>query len=280
MMDSSRSINVVGMSVVNLSGVEVGVGYLVEELSVLNGTVEWEAKWVVVDVVLTGSNLRIVIFRMSTCLLSFVWDIWAYNHVELVSESSISTLGQKESFWETTKIRFGTNSEFAITGQGCNHFLVQFFVASIVVLVEVVLMRVTFDYVFTRFKSVFELVKLDKVDAVFADVDVTTIFVVFRPNKYSDNRLMILVGFYMDLVSKWLVVETILASPNLEFVVLIFFRSYEYSIAQVGIEVVEIGDKTVEFHVSYFNSIKVQIFFSVSGKRVLVFLEVQDDLLV
>jgi hypothetical protein len=76
------------------------------------------------------------------------------------------------------------------------------------------------------------------------------------------------------------VVETVLTGPDLHFFVFLFLRSDVDGVAQVGIEVIEVGHQTVEFDVLHFNTLVVQILFGVRGKTSLVPLEVQNDRLV
>jgi hypothetical protein len=76
------------------------------------------------------------------------------------------------------------------------------------------------------------------------------------------------------------VVETVLTGPHLHFFVFLFLRSDVDGVAQVGIEVIEVGHQTVEFDVLHFNTLVVQILFGVRGKTSLVPLEVQNDRLV
>jgi hypothetical protein len=76
------------------------------------------------------------------------------------------------------------------------------------------------------------------------------------------------------------VVETVLTGPDLHFFVFLFLRSDVDGVAQVGIEVIEVGHQTVEFDVLHFNTLVVQILFGVRGKTSLVPLEVQNDPLV
>jgi hypothetical protein len=76
------------------------------------------------------------------------------------------------------------------------------------------------------------------------------------------------------------VVETVLTCPDLHFFVFLFLRSDVDGVAQIGIEVIEVGHQTVEFDVLHFNTLVVQILFGVRGKTSLVPLEVQNDPLV
>lgn len=75
-------------------------------------------------------------------------------------------------------------------------------------------------------------------------------------------------------------VETVLTCPDLHFFVFLFLRSDVDGVAQVGIEVIEVGHQTVEFDVLHFNTLVVQILFGIRGKTSLVPLEVQNDPLI
>jgi hypothetical protein len=76
------------------------------------------------------------------------------------------------------------------------------------------------------------------------------------------------------------VVETVLPGLDLYFSVPVLLRIDVDGVAQVGVEVVEVGDETIKFDILHLNSWEVQVFFGVSWEPGLVPLEVQDDPLV
>jgi hypothetical protein len=76
------------------------------------------------------------------------------------------------------------------------------------------------------------------------------------------------------------VVETVLPGPDLYFSVPVLLRIDVDGVAQVGVEVVEVGDETIKFDILHLNSWEVQVFFGVSWETGFVPLEVQDDPLV
>jgi hypothetical protein len=61
MVTTSGSVDVVSVSVVDLSGVEVSVGGVVVDLVVMDGTIEGISEWIVVDVLGTRSNSWVVV---------------------------------------------------------------------------------------------------------------------------------------------------------------------------------------------------------------------------
>jgi hypothetical protein len=61
MVATSRSVDVVSVSVVDLGGVEVRVGDVVVDLVVMDGAIELISEWLVVDVLGTRSNSWVVV---------------------------------------------------------------------------------------------------------------------------------------------------------------------------------------------------------------------------
>jgi hypothetical protein len=181
------------MFVVDLGSVRIEVGDVVVHLVVVDGTIEWITHWVVVKVLITRPHSWVEVLSWVVLLLVLVWHIRADNYVELVLVTTRSTLGQKESPGEAEVGIGWRHFELSVTIQSAKDLFVQLSVASAVVLVEVRLVGVTLDDVLSRFQLVLEVIELDKVEAVLADVDVSAVFVVFRSNINSDNGLLFFV---------------------------------------------------------------------------------------
>jgi hypothetical protein len=193
MVATSRSVDVVSVSVVDLGGVEVRVGDVVVDLVVMDGAIEWISEWIVVDVLGTRSNSWVVVLGVVVVLLSFVRDVWTDNHVELVLITAISTLGQEESPGEAKVSLVVVDGELSVAVQSSQNLLVQLPEACTVILVEVVLVGVALDDVLTRFQLVLEVIELNKVETVLADVEVSAIFVIFGSQIDPDDGLLFLV---------------------------------------------------------------------------------------
>ena len=140
--------------------------------------------------------------------------------------------------------------------------------------------RVTFDDVLACLQLVFESVEFDKVYAVFIDLDVTSVFVVFGTDEHTYNGLGWFFADYVDLVSERFVVKTILASNHLEVVVFVFLFVYVNGVSEINIVLFEVGYETVDFDAFYFYPWVDKFIVGVVRKLILVFLEVEDDSLV
>ena len=266
MAGRSGSVDIINMSVVDFRGVEVRVGDVVEDLVVVDRTIKWISKWIIVNMLGTRTHSWIIVLRIVILfLVVLVRNIRAHDHIELEFLTTISTLRQQESPWETEIGLIGVHTELPVTFQSTNNLLVQLLVTSTIILEEVVLVRVTFDHVFASLQLVLEVLELDEVKTVLADVEVPSVLIVLRSKVHPHDSFLFLLGLNVDLVGERFVVETLLTNSDLYFIVFVFLRSDEHSVAHIGVEVVEVGDKTVELDILYFNTLEVQILFGVRG---------------
>lgn len=113
--------------------------------------------------------------------------------------------------------------------------------------------------VLTSLQSVSKFVKLNEVDAVLVDVVCATVFVVFGTQVDLDDGFTTLFGVHVDSVVEWLVVKTRLTGAYLEvvsFVFLFVFLLVDVNgVADVGVEVVEVSDQTVELYAFYLDTL-------------------------
>jgi len=151
---------------------------------------------------------------------------------------------------------------------------------AVVVVGEVVVFGVTFDGVLASLELVSEGVEFDEVDAVFLDVDVTSVFVVFGTDEDAYDGFDWFLADYVDLVGEWFAVKTLLTNADVVVEVFVFFFVDEDGVADVGVVVLEVGDETVYVHAFYLDTWEFEIGLVVVWQEALVFLEVEDDALV
>jgi hypothetical protein len=125
------------------------------------------------------------------------------------------------------------------------------------------LTRVPGDDILSTLELVDEVVKLDKVHPVVSQIDVASVLVVLGSQEDFDNGVGFSVGIDVDLVGEGFVVETFLGNLHLEVVLDVFLRSDVDSVGQVGVVLVEIGDKTIEFDILDGDTFVEQILHSV-----------------
>lgn len=268
-----RSVDVFNVLVEDLYFMEVRVGHE-EFVFVVDGLVEWISVRVSINVFVFESSWPVP-FIVAFYLF---WVVWADDEVELVVGTFFGSGWEEEPSGETVVVIVVVYVEFLFALESTLDGLVQFMVSWVVMGVPVVV-GIAFDDVLAILQFVSESVEFDKVQTVPGDVQFTIVFVEFRSNEYSDHGINWFLAGYVQFVGEWFVVQTFLASTNMERFLFEFFFGVVDGVGEVGVENVEVGDQWVEFSAGYFNTWEVKFFVFVRWKVRLVFLEVHDDLL-
>lgn len=200
-------------------------------------------------------------------------------HVELVGLSSFSSLGEDKSVGVIVMGLSHVKVEFLLAFESGHNVLVQSAGRS-AVLDGLSLLGVTFDDGFTGLEGVHELIELNEVDAVVAQGNLVSLFIVLGAQENANNYVSSLVALSVDLVGEGLVVETILSGPDLEFVGVEFVFVNVQSVGELEIKTVEVGDEFVDLNIFYLNSGVVEVGVGIMGQVALVLQEVVDDALV
>ena len=132
--------------------------------------------------------------------------------------------------------------------------LVHLIVRSSIVNVVIDFARIPSDDVLSLLQLVDEMVQLDKVNPVFGQVDVASVFVIFRTQENFNHSFGFLVRIDVNLVGERFMVEAFLGNMDLETILNEFLRSDVDSIAQISVEVVEVGNQSIDFYVLYMNT--------------------------
>lgn len=156
--------------------------------------------------------------------------------------------------WETKPELVMVELEVVALIMNTKCLLVQLIVRSSIVNVVIDFARVPSDDVLSLLQLVDEMVQLDKVNPVFGQVDVATVLIIFRTQENFNHSLGFLVRIDVNLVGERFMVEAFLGNMDLETILNEFLRSDVDSIAQISVEVVEVGNQSIDFYVLYMNT--------------------------
>jgi len=222
-----------GVLVVDDDILEVEVGYI-EGVLEFDWTIEWIGQWVfVVDDVVEAEV--VLVFSLGGVV------VWHNHDEELVGLAAEVTLWQKHTVWEAIVFGFWVVFEFFTSLDGGHDVLVELQESGAVVREVHRFVGVTFDDVLAGLEGKVETVEFEEVVTVHVDVDFASVFIILGANEDLDEGFGLLVAVDIDLVVEGLVVQTVLASADLEAVFVEFLLVDGNGVGDVGVVVVEVG---------------------------------------